>query len=331
MEPVNSPNGEFSEIKLKKLEQYLSQHGSSSMMIIHKDQVVFSWGNINKKHLIHSIRKSMLNALYGVYVGKGIIDLSLTLKELGIDDIHHLTEQEKSATISDLLKSRSGVYHSATSETEEMLASKPERGSHKPNRHYYYNNWDFNAAGHIFEKLTGKKIFEAFYEDIAKPIGMTDYHGKFTKLYDPKDEVEIPQTDGFYQFESRLSNFPAYHFRLSNSDMARFAQLYLNKGKWQGKEIIPQSWIEKSTQAYSITNKQHNLGYGMLWGVVYNEDESRVNSFYHMGVGVHMMAVYPEHEMVFVHRVDTEKKYTFRNQHIYPIISMVFGAKEDVE
>ena len=331
VEANKQPDSEFSKVKLTELAQYLEQHGSSSMMIHHKGKVVFSWGDANKKHVIHSIRKSMLNALYGIYVSRGKIDLDSTLKDLDIDDIHHLTEQEKSATIRDLLKSRSGIYHPAAAETEGMLAEKPARGTYKPNEHYYYNNWDFNAAGYIFEKLTGKKIFDAFYEDIAQPIGMTEYHGKFTTLLNPKGNAQIPKSDGFYEFDNRLSNFPAYHFRLSSSDMARFAQLFLNKGMWQGKQIISQSWIEQSTQAYSITNKQHNLGYGMLWGVVFNENKDKSNSFYHTGVGVHMMAVYPEHEMLFVHRVDTEKEYSFRNQDIYPVISMVFGAKNNVK
>jgi len=315
--------------KLQKLEQYLEQHGSSSMMIIHKGQPVFSWGNINKKHLVHSIRKSMLNALYGIYVDKGVIDISLTLKELNIDDIHHLTEQEKSATISDLLKSRSGVYHSATAESKDMLAAKPKRGSHQANEHYYYNNWDFNTAGYIFEKLTGKKIFEAFNDDIAKPLGMTEYKGQFTTLHDPKEDIKLPTTDAFYQYESHLSDFPAYHFRLSTSDMALFAQLFLNNGKWKGQQILSESWIKKSTHAYSIINKKYNLGYGMMWSVVFNNDKNKSNSFYHMGTGVHMMAVYPEHDMLFIHRVNTEQEYTFRNQHIYPIISMVFDALDN--
>jgi CubicO group peptidase (beta-lactamase class C family) len=319
-------NTAFSEDKLNALTQYLEKHGSSSMMIYYKGELVFSWGDVTKKHVIHSIRKTMLNALYGIYVGKGIIDLNLTLEQLKIDDIHGLTKQEKSATISDLLKSRSGIYHSATAESEDMLAAKPKRGTHKPNEFYYYNNWDFNTAGYIFEKITGKNIFEAFNDEIAKPLGMTEYQGKYTRLVNPKGNIELPQTDGFYQTETQLSNFPAYVFRMSTRDMARFAQLYLNKGKWQGQQIIPESWIELSTQAYSITNKKHNLGYGMLWGVVYNQDPNIPNSFYHTGNGVHMLAVYPQHEMLFVHRVDTEKQYSFRNQHLYPIISMVFDS-----
>jgi CubicO group peptidase (beta-lactamase class C family) len=56
-----------------------------------------------------------------------------------------------------------------------MRAKRPARGSHLPGSFYYYNNWDFNVLATIFEKLTGKKIFEEFAQRIAAPIGMEDY------------------------------------------------------------------------------------------------------------------------------------------------------------
>lgn len=78
-----------------------------------------------------------------------------------------LTPLEKQATILDLLRARSGVYHDAARETAGMRARRPVRGTHPPGSHFYYNNWDFNVLGTIFEKLTGKKIFEEFAERIS--------------------------------------------------------------------------------------------------------------------------------------------------------------------
>ncbi len=99
----------------------------------------------------------MLNSLYGIYVGKGVIDTSMTLRKLNIDDVKpSLTETEKSARIADLLKSRSGVYHNDAAVSEGMAAGQPERGSHQPGGVFYYNNWDFNVLGTIFEQLTGR-------------------------------------------------------------------------------------------------------------------------------------------------------------------------------
>ena len=119
------------------------------------------------------MRKSILSALYGPHEFSGTIATSKTLGQLGIDDKEpSLTDAEHNATIADLLKARSGIYHPALYETAAMAAKRPKRGSHAPGTFWYYNNWDFNALCTIFENLTGRGIFEEFEDRIAKPLGM---------------------------------------------------------------------------------------------------------------------------------------------------------------
>jgi len=166
----------WSSIKLEEVKNYAEQIDSAAVMALYDGKIFFSWGNINQKYLIHSIRKPFLCALYGIYAKRGLIDLDKSLDELGIDDIPPgLTLIEKQATVRDLLMSRSGVYHEAAAEAQVMIKTRPERGSHAPGTFFYYNNWDFNVLGTIFEQQTGKKIFEAFKEEIADAIGMQDF------------------------------------------------------------------------------------------------------------------------------------------------------------
>ncbi|MAL17839.1 MAG: amide hydrolase [Balneola sp.] len=325
---VSPSEAGFSPDSLDKLSAFLEHSGTSSMVLAYDGNILFEWGDIYQRHTIHSIRKAVINSIYGVYVGKGIIDTSLTLNDLNIDDIEPgLTKIEKSARIADLLKSRSGVYHSAAAVSKGMAAQKPERGSHKPNEAYYYNNWDFNVLGTVFEKVTKKSIYEAFYEDIAVPIGMKQYTGSFDTLTTADDNTPIPKTDGFYQFEKDKSKHPAYHFRMSAHDLALYGTLYLNNGKWNGQQIIPSDWIEASTTSYSVTNPYMDFGYGMLWNVINKNEKRASKSFYHTGVGIHMLAVYPTSKLVFVHRVDTEGEYNFPQENLYKIISMIFAAQ----
>ena len=75
----------------------------------------------------------------------------------------------------DLLEARSGVYHPALYETPAMAKQRPARGSHEPGTFWYYNNWDFNALGTIYEHATGSGIYDALDRLIARPIGMQDY------------------------------------------------------------------------------------------------------------------------------------------------------------
>ena len=329
LQSISPEEAGFSADKLDELSAFLDTSGTSSLLLAYDGKILFEWGDVNHKHTIHSIRKAMLNSLYGIYVANGTIDTSTTLAELNIDDIEPaLTEIEKTARVADLLKSRSGVYHNAAAVSEGMAARQPERGSHKPDEAYYYNNWDFNVLGAIFEQQTGQSIFDAFYHDIAQPIGMKHYNGTFTSIDLADEDVGIPSTDGFYQYEYDKSDFPAYHFRMSAYDMALYGTLFLNNGKWDGEQIIPADWIEASTTSYSVTNEYMDFGYGMLWYVI-NENEDRTGkAFYHTGAGIHMLGVYPESKLVLVHRVDTEKEYDFPQSHLYKIISMVFSAQE---
>ena len=320
----------YSSEKLELLKAHLEESGASSMLLLADGKVIFDWGDTGRKHTIHSIRKCLLNSLYGIAVAEGIIDTTLTLRELGIEDNEPgLSENELDARIIDLLKSRSGVYHQAAAVSEGMLRGMPERDRFRPGEHYYYNNWDFNVLGAILEEKTGLSIYELFRTQIAIPLGMHDYRGKYTSIDGEQEGVEIPDTDGFYQYEKSKSNYPAYHFRMSARDLALYGQLYLQKGEWEGKQLVPAGWIEISTYPWSVYNPEYGLARGMLWGVILPREDGGSNSFYHTGAGMHMLGVYPSSGLVLVHRVDTENDFSFEQDDLYKMIDLVFSAKSE--
>jgi len=300
----------WSSVKLEEVKNYAEQIGSAAVMALYEGKVFFSWGKIKQKYLIHSIRKPFLCALYGIYVKRGLIDLDKSLDELGIDDIPPcLTPEEKKATVRDLLMSRSGVYHKAAAEAQVMIRTRPERGSHAPGTFFYYNNWDFNVLSTIFEKQTGKKIFEAFKKEIADPIGMQDFL----------------LTDCRYQREWKKSKHPAYHFRMTARDMARFGLLYQNNGKYGDLQIIPPEWITESTTPYSINNLDGD-GYGYMWSII-PEESGFGNGFYHTGTGVHLLVVLPDTKLVLVHRVNTDKDFNITWNEIRQLMYKIAEAR----
>ncbi|MEM9665588.1 MAG: serine hydrolase [Bacteroidota bacterium] len=320
----------FSSAGLDSLAAYLEEAGSSALVLRQGDRVVFSWGDVHRPHTVHSIRKALLNSLYGRYVAAGVLDTSATLAKLGINDQPPgLTPTERQARLADLLKSRSGVYLPAAAESAGMEAARPARGRHSPGEAFYYNNWDFNVLGTVLEQATGQSLYTLFHREIAQPIGMQTYAGRFdTLVVTPTDTaLAVPDADGFYQLEPERSPYPAYHFRLSAYDLALYGQLYLNGGTWDGQEVVPESWIEASTTAYSTTNPRIDSGYGMLWYVLRANEERATKSFYHTGTGIHMLGVYPGSDLVFVHRVDTEQPTDFTPDRLYRIIDLVFGAR----
>lgn len=319
----------FDATALGELEAYLEANGSAAMLLMRGGKVFFEYGDIHRPLLAHSMRKALLNGLVGIEVGRGSLDLDASLGALEIEALGvELTGMERTATLADVLKSRSGVYLPAAAETERMAAQRPARGSHPPGTHYYYNNWDFNTAGALYEARTGQRIFEAFRTQIAEPLGM-NWTGKVLTLELPEDEeAELGDFDAFYQYERALSPFPAYHFRISAHDLALYGQLMLQRGEWEGRQLVPADWVDLSTQPWSIRNAEWDLAYGMLWYVLIpDEGATAPPSFYHTGVGIHMLGIYPSLDLVMVHRVDTESEYTFNDGNLIAVIRGMHGAR----
>ncbi|MBU1311564.1 MAG: serine hydrolase [Gammaproteobacteria bacterium] len=267
--------------KLHKAQQLYQQHAFASVLVIKNGAVVLDWGENTRRFPIHSIRKSLLSALYGVHSAQ--IDLQATLAELNITDTPPLTEQERMATLFDVLASRSGVYLPAAAETSNMTQQRPARGSHPAGQYWWYNNWDFNVAGTLYRQLTGEEIFSAFATHLAKPLQLEDYR----------------EFDGYYLKSG--SEHAAFQFRMSSRDLARVGLLYAREGNWRGTQIIPSAWIKQSTQAISQTNMgaKYPAGYGLSWWVDSHDSYSA------RGAGGHVLAVYPQQDLVIVLRVNS--------------------------
>ncbi|NIM63854.1 MAG: serine hydrolase, partial [Acidobacteria bacterium] len=120
-------------------------------------------------------------------------------------------DSEQQARILDLLKARSGVFHPAA--YAGRTDSRP-RGSEGPGRYFAYNNWDFNTSATILMQETGEDVFEAFDRYFARPLAMEDWR----------------LSDGYYHYERDKSKYPAYPFRMSARDAARFGLLFAREG-----------------------------------------------------------------------------------------------------
>ena len=287
---VDAEDAGWSRQKLQKAEGWSQQIGSIAVMVLHRGAVVAEWGDTAAKTELASVRKSVLSALIGIAIERKQLDLSQTIGSLGIDDSEpSLTPGEKGATVRDLLQARSGVYHAALYETRAAAAERPARHSHKPGTFWYYNNWDFNTLGTIYERAVRSSIFDAFEREIARPIDMHGY---------------LP-TDGRY-VAGAASVYPAYPIRMSARDLARFALLYLHKGRWQDRQIISAAWVEESTRAHS--HSEFGPGYGYLWwtGPISNGVAPVVNlpkgTFYAAGTGGQYAFIIPAYDLVVVHR-----------------------------
>lgn len=119
--------------QLEAAKKYSASLKPTAVMVVQDGKAIAIWGDVNHKVNVASVRKSLLSALYGITVFEGRINLSSSFGDLGIDDkAPSLTAEEKTATVRDLIMSRSGVYHPSAYETRDIKKKRPPRGSHEP-------------------------------------------------------------------------------------------------------------------------------------------------------------------------------------------------------
>ena len=115
--------------------------------------------------------------------------------------------------------------------------------------HGFNNNWDFNALGTIFERCTGRSVFAALAEDLAAPLGFDDFDPGLQRLLGRPD----------------VSEHLAHHFFLSARDLGRLGAMMLQNGRWDGRQVIPASWVAESTSIQVDRGAGVQLDYGYLW------------------------------------------------------------------
>ena len=267
---------------------------TTGFMAVVGGRVLMSYGDLDTLTYLASVRKSILSMLFGTYVATGRVNLDRTLADIGIDDVQGLTDHEKQATTRDLLSARSGVYHPASNGGDD-LASAPPRGSQRHGTYYLYSNWDFNAVGTIFERETGRSIFDALETDLARPLGFQDW------------DRSIHRKSG----DSTRSRHPAYHMHLSTRDMARIGYLMLREGEWAGRQVIPRAWVRESTRPVTPVSEMNPaprrngpFGYGYLWWVWDGRAARGAYEGAYTGLGAvgQHIAVLPKLDLVVVHK-----------------------------
>ncbi len=293
--------------KLNLAHQYSKKIGATSVVVIYRGVIIVDWGDINRKFKLYSIRKSLINALYGIAIYKKMINLTTTLDQLNINDKDSLSQGEKQATIEDLLCSKSGVFHPAAYETDSMKKNRPQRNTHAAGAFYFYNNWDFNVLLTIYEKQTKTTVKRSFYDEIAKPLQMQSFK----------------PNDMRYFYQRKYSLHPAYLFKMTPLDLARFGLLYLRNGQWGDKQIISENWIKKSSTPCEIFNEKKRTSYGFLWNI-------KKDYYYAAGNGGQRLVIYPNKGVIIIELVYRGKDHhRVKSKKFWHLADMILSAKQN--
>jgi CubicO group peptidase (beta-lactamase class C family) len=278
------------ENKWPNFEEFLEQHKTVAFLVV-RDNIMFYenyFDEYSDSSIIpsFSVAKSFVSALVGIAIDEGYIkgtDMPITaflpeLKNPGMDKI----------TIEDLLNMRSGInfnegYNSPFADMAKYYyGTDLEKYIGKlkvkepPDRSYDYISVNTLLLSLILERATHTKINAYLEQKIWQPIGM--------------------ESDGSWSVDSK-KNQTVKSFCCINTvarDYARFGRLYLKKGNWEGKQVISEKWIKRSTSV--INNSRDSQGYPYLyqWRVLDN------GAFFAKGIMGQYILVYPEKNLVFV-------------------------------
>jgi CubicO group peptidase (beta-lactamase class C family) len=250
------------------------------------------------RYTIYSVSKTFTSALIGIAVDKGFIK-SVDKPLLSFfPEFKNLTDDalKKNIKIHHLLSLSSGidwdestysyedrrnihVQMEMTDDWIKFILQRPMRD--KPGDRWLYNTGNAQLLSAIIKKTTGFYLHEFAEKHLFGPLKIDNYYWNT----DPSGYTCAGGSDGGLRLKAR--------------DVAKLGCLYTNKGRWNGKQIISEEWIKKSTQGYITTRGDRQYGY--LWHVgVDRTYEQPCKFFYHSGSGGHLLMVYPELSLVVV-------------------------------
>lgn len=276
---------------------------STGLMIVHKGYVVREFGDCETPVPCHSVRKSFLSAIYGAWIEgqETSIDelLSKRIGEIPLTEIDGIPEIYQGATIRHLLQSSSGNPAPAEYESSDNFAKRTKKPPVAPGERWAYSNWDFNALGTVFNKISDGDLFQVFDEKIAGPVKMQDFRRSEHTKYFPGEGAK------------RKSLHPAYLFRMSTRDRARFGLLYLAGGMWGDQRVIDEEWFKRSITD-TVPAKDGTIDYGYMWWVGVNGQKLYPfpgdRTYSARGNGGQYIFVIPSRDLVVVHSRDTRRK-----------------------
>lgn len=248
-------------------DKFLENHKCAAFLVIQNDKIIYE--NYFQKlsdstiHPTFSVTKTFISALIGIAINEGYIK---SVHQPISDFLPYIDDEDvKKVTIEHLLNMRSGIkftegYLNPFSEVAKFYYGRnlkryvqKLRVVDEPDKKYSYISGNAQILAFILEEATGTKISEYLYKKLWKPLGM--------------------ENEATWNIDSKKhQNIKAFCcINATARDLAKFGSLYLHKGKWNGKEIIPEEWITRSTSIMNDSKDSRNYPYTYHWRVTENK------------------------------------------------------------
>ena len=236
------PRAEASKKLDKAVDKYLEaakkdgQDIHSLMIVQHGNVVAEKWqseGREDKPHTLYSVSKTFTATAVGFAVGEGKLKLTDKVISFFPDKLPaEVSDNLAAMTVRDLLTMNCGheteIYDKLHDNKDvdwvkEFLAHPVE---HKPGTCFTYNSIGTYMLSAIVQKVTGEKIVDYLFPRLFRPLGIVDVVWE-----------ESPQS----------INTGGWGLSLKTEDLAKLGLLFLQKGKWNGKQVLPEGWAEEAS------------------------------------------------------------------------------------
>jgi CubicO group peptidase (beta-lactamase class C family) len=237
------------------LNEFLRSTGTTSFIIIKDDTILFEeYFNNYRRESINtsfSTSKSFTSALIGIAIDEGFIK---SLDDNVIDYVPELKGKvSDSLSLRHLITMSSGIKYSTSyypwaDEPKsyhypdlKKLVLKNAKQEYQPGQYFKYANYNTILLGIILERSTNCSPYTYLQDKIWKPVQM-----EFTAKWG---------------MDSRKTGFPKMESGINarSIDFAKFGLLFLNRGKWNGKQVISEKWIEESTSPLKSPDDQYYI------------------------------------------------------------------------
>ena len=248
------------------------------------------WSPYNKyfKHVMYSVSKSFTSMGVGIAIAENKLKISdrvISFFPNSLPDT--IGAYMKDMTVEDLLKMATGMnidpLFGAMGSSDWPKAFISSKVENKPGTVFKYNNMATFMLSAIVQKATGEKLVDYLKPRLFNPLGIKNFTW---------DDAPGGNT------------FGAIGLRLLSEDMAKFGQLLLQKGNWNGKQIIPSSWVGEATSFQIKSNAPENKTPAALndWeqGYGYQFWRGRNNTYRADGLGGQFIIEIPDKDAVVV-------------------------------
>jgi CubicO group peptidase (beta-lactamase class C family) len=208
----------------------------SIMIVRHGSVVAEGWWTPYRKdapHMLYSLSKSFTSTAVGLAINEGKLSLDdPVLKFFPEDAPPDPSANLKAMRVRDLLSMSTGQHGTDVDpfpfQSEESLTKRflSLPIAHKPGTHFWYNTAATYMLSAIVQKVTGQKLIDYLGPRLFVPLGIQN-----PTWEESKQGVAMG----------------GFGLKITTEDIARFGQLYLQKGAWQGKQLVPSSWVETAT------------------------------------------------------------------------------------